>query len=761
MTKHFRYRVGNGFGGMGGAALGFRTATESLFGQTGSFELSGAVDFDPYACAVYSIFNEGAPEAEMDVAKMTVEDMWRIFGKTAPDVMVGSPPCKAASKLLGKSKACLPKYQAMNKLALLWTKLILKAWPDAPPRILLYENVPNITVRAREMLAEVRSALRAGGYDIQDGFHDCGAVGGLAQHRKRWFMVAALRRCKAHPERCVPFFLYKPPRKKVRGCGEELEKLPLPGDPDAGPMHELPNVAAVQWFRLASIPAGGDHRDLKHVLEGAPKRKKLRGKATDVRDVMMRPEGTFHHVDRVTSWISPIGTVTHAPAPSSGAPSVADPRPSSCGFKSSLGVSGWSHPSATITGEAYPTTGRFSVADPRMGPIPLVPQAGNANMHDGKYVVVPWKRPARTITGASRVGSGAQSVADPRFVPSAFAGAWGVRPWTDPSGAVTGNADHSTGIFAVADPRFGADGFRGAWGVLGWSEPSGAVTGNARLSTGTFSVADPLVREIMGVRKAYDHGYAILGWQEPSPTIAATSYVGCGAYSVADPRPPIALRCTPRADSYGVLSWQEAAKVITGSANVDNGAFAVADPRFPWAPPVAIIERWDRPPFRIEYTKKGKEKRIPVPLVILSEDGTWHRPLTTMELLVLQGFPAKLHGKYVQLPGGSTLQRQAIGNAIPPPSARAIAEQMLLALVAADTGCFYLDKGGEGVWVKRDGLEEQLREHGINIVNRRAPWHVGGTTVLDDGAVRRAPKKKAKAPRSPKRTDHHQMEMTS
>lgn len=159
---------------------------------------------------------------------------------------------------------------------------------------------------------------------------------------------------------------------------------------------------------------------------------------------------------------------------------------------------------------------------------------------------------------------------------------------------------------------------------------------------------------------------------------------------------------------------------------------------------MAIIDRWDRPPFRIEVDAKGREKRIPVPLVIISEDGTWHRPLTTMELLVLQSFPAKIGGQYVRMPGGTTAQRQAIGNAIPPKAMKAIAEQMLLALVASDLGCFYLDKGGAGVWVRRPEWDAELKRQGIRQVSSRRPWRIGGAKVLDDGAVVRAKPKKSK-----------------
>ena len=76
------------------------------------------------------------------------------------------------------------------------------------------------------------------------------------------------------------------------------------------------------------------------------------------------------------------------------------------------------------------------------------------------------------------------------------------------------------------------------------------------------------------------------------------------------------------------------------------------------------------------------------PPVIIAEDGTWHRPLTTLELLVLQGFdPRRSDGSYLVLPGRSDARwREHIGNAVPPPTARAIAEQILITLLMDDAG---------------------------------------------------------------------------
>ena len=143
---------------------------------------------------------------------------------------------------------------------------------------------------------------------------------------------------------------------------------------------------------------------------------------------------------------------------------------------------------------------------------------------------------------------------------------------------------------------------------------------------------------------------------------------------------------------------------------------------------------------------------------MVAEDGTWHRPLTTLELASLQGLDWMHKGKPLCFRGGSTEQRETIGNMVPPPAARAIVEQMLLALLAADSGCFYLDSGGEGVWCRPED-RKRLERAGIRIVHGTAPWHIGGAKVLDDGAVvkakpraRRAPPCRARAARWPLRT---------
>lgn len=74
----------------------------------------------------------------------------------------------------------------------------------------------------------------------------------------------------------------------------------------------------------------------------------------------------------------------------------------------------------------------------------------------------------------------------------------------------------------------------------------------------------------------------------------------------------------------------------------------------------------------------------------------------------------------------------------------AMAGQMLLALIAADAGAFFLDSGGGGVWCQREEYLARLKLEGVTVVDETgAAWDIGEVTVCDDGAVVK-PRKKAK-----------------
>jgi len=72
---------------------------------------------------------------------------------------------------------------------------------------------------------------------IHEGFHDCGEVGGLAQHQRRYLLIAR------QPDK-IRNYVYRPPVQRVKTIGEVVEPLPMPDDVEAGgPMHRLPRVA--------------------------------------------------------------------------------------------------------------------------------------------------------------------------------------------------------------------------------------------------------------------------------------------------------------------------------------------------------------------------------------------------------------------------------------------------------------------------------------------------------------------------------------
>lgn len=444
------------FCGLGGGAIGLQQARAQLFGNEARFRILGGFDLDPAACRDFERLT-GSPAWCTDVRGITAPELRVRYGENAPDMVLITAPCKGASALLSKEKARTKKYRDLNRLALRWVEVMLEAWGNEPPRVVLFENVPRIKQRAGGMVRRLRKLLRSAGYVFTDGYHDCGELGGLAQVRRRWLLVAR------HPGRCAPL-LYQPPKKRVRGCGEVLSKLPIPLDGAGGPMHKMPRLSWVNWVRLALIPAGGDYRDLEGVLkDGQPKR-----------EVFKR-----HAVQR---WSDPSATV--AGSGSNGPGAVADPRVERFGNVDR--VLGWDQPSGTVTHSPAPSSGAPAIADPRAREL-LIPKRP---AYDHAYGVLRPDEPSPTVAGGSAVGQGAYAFAD-RRVRDFGGGPWGVLDWDEPSGTVTGNARPSTGRFSVADVRLKCKPRSGAYGVLSWEEAAAAITGSASIDNGRFAVADP------------------------------------------------------------------------------------------------------------------------------------------------------------------------------------------------------------------------------------------------------------------------------
>lgn len=419
------YTAGFLFSGMGGAPLGMESSSSHLGGKRARFRVVGGVDNNVGAARDFESLT-GAPCLVADVHELQPAALRLAWGPVAPDVVVSSPPCKFASALLPERRAAEAAYQRMGLLALRGINLVLSTW-DPGPRVLFIENVPGIRHRGAEMLTKLRQVLVAHGYAYAEGLHDCGVIGGLAQHRKRWFLIARRRDS-------LPRVVYQPAKRRVRACGEVLAELPLPLADAGGPMHALPKISWLTWLRLALVPPGGDWRDLPAEVPAWLREVPLQGTAAGASSFKGRPgllgvqnwdvpastvtagatvtggntpasvadpRGRYVQNFRVLDWDEPARTVASASRPGSGAPCVADPRVRRRGH---MGVLSWGDSTGTITGSAMPTRGTFSVADPRL----------TCRQRPGSYGVLDWTEPARTIAGAMQHDNGYGTVADPR-----------------------------------------------------------------------------------------------------------------------------------------------------------------------------------------------------------------------------------------------------------------------------------------------------------------------------------------------------------
>ena len=395
MNEELAFGVLHLFAGIGGGALGFQRAVEEWRGIQGRFSTLAGIDVDPEAVEDFRTLT-GAPGVEMDLfshrqyvdfhgheppqgwREAVPEDIRGACGGIPPDVIFLSPPCKGFSGLLPAARAQDRKYQALNGLVARGMFLTLEAFPEERPGLILLENVPRITSRGADLLLEVKRLLAAYGYVFHEGYHDCGELGGLAQRRRRYLLIAR------HPGK-VPSFVYRPPTLRVRTCGEVLGPLPMPDDPAGGPMHRLPRLEWRTWVRLALIPAGEDWRALERI-----------GRSWY--------DGAYRIVP---SWDKPAATVTTGASPSCGAVSVADPRLGYVPRKGSFRILRWDAPGATVIGSASVrgSNGAAAVADPRLG----------CSCRAGSYGVLAWDAPAKTILGSGDVHAGAVAVADPRI----------------------------------------------------------------------------------------------------------------------------------------------------------------------------------------------------------------------------------------------------------------------------------------------------------------------------------------------------------
>lgn len=532
------------FAGLGGGAKGFNRAQPRVGQLQAAFRCLGGVDVDAAAMrdfqsltgvagTVLDMFDRDqytafhGKEPPPGWREATPADIRRAAGNERPHIVFLSAPCKGFSGLLSKTRSGTAKYIALNRLTLRGIFLMLEAWRDDPPELIVFENVPLIAHRGRDLLDQIVALLRQFGYAVAETTHDCGELGGLAESRKRFLLVAR------HIEK-VPPFLYEPERRQLRAVGTVLGRMPLPGDLAAGPMHRVPSLQWKTWVRLAFVEAGSDWRSLNRleVVDGK------------LRDYLLVPEmrnGTYG----VRGWEDAAGVVAGESRPSNGAFSVADIRveqSAKWNHGQQYGVIRTTDSTGAITGQQWPNQGRFSVQDVRCP----------ATKHNNCFKVVRMEQTAGTVTGGTGPSAGGQAVADPRggTNPAALHGKWHVGEWEKASRAVIGG--YANGATAVADPRPGlqrsaGDAYltAGHYGVVPWEGYSGAVSAAAGHDNGRWSVADPRLPEaaerLVAVIRAEDGT-----WHRPFTTLELAAI-----QSLIDPEEQLEL------DGLSDSAWRE------------------------------------------------------------------------------------------------------------------------------------------------------------------------------------------------------------
>ncbi|EMW0986643.1 DNA cytosine methyltransferase [Pseudomonas aeruginosa] len=518
--------------GLGGGAAGFNRARPRVGNVEAEWVCLGGIDVDPAGLRDFERL-AGVPGTLLDLftrdqyvrfhgkeppagwREATPEDVRRAAQGKRPDAVFISSPCKGASGLLSEKMSLTPKYQALNELTLRCIWLMGEAWADDPVPLIVFENVPRLASRGRHLLDQINSLLGGFGYAVAETTHDCGELGGLAQSRKRFLLVAR------HVEK-VPPFLYEPEKKSLRAVGDILGRMPLPGDIDAaGPMHRVPSLQWKTWVRLALVRAGSDWRSLNDlaVEDGY------------LRDLIIVPE--YHRgVLGVNHWGDSCGVVAGASRPMNGRFSVADPRaPANALQYQQYGVRRWTDTSGAIIGVKSPGQGTYSVADPR-------------GQSFGKYPVTDWDGPSGTVIAASTTGQGAFAVADPRPGGVRHNNVFRVVSMGSHAGTVTGGHSPSSGGQAVADPRYhnwhpGASSRKLHVGE--WGSATGTVTGSQQVASGALSIADPRAFDRQPGDAWVGGGhYGVMGWDQVSGAVSASARYDNGRWSVADPRMPAA-----------------------------------------------------------------------------------------------------------------------------------------------------------------------------------------------------------------------------
>lgn len=652
MTDNTIYH-GHLFCGIGSGAAGFNDAMPEVGTLKGKMVCVGGIDNDQMAIDDFRSLT-GVAGTVLDLFDLdqylhfhgqmpppgwreaTTADIHSAFNFKKPNIVFLSAPCKGFSGLLSQAKSLTDKYQALNRLTLRGIWLTLEAYKDDPVELLLFENVPRIATRGRHLLDQITQLLRAYGYAVAETAHDCGEIGGLAQSRKRFLLVAR------HMEK-VPAFLYQPDKKPLRAVGDVLGRMPLPGDPAGGPMHRIPALQWKTWVRLAFVEAGSDWRSLS----------KLEVEDGNLRDYLIMPN-VHSGMLGVNQWDEAAGTVTSRGLPNNGNFSVADPRTEV--YAAGYGVLPWGATAGAVSGESLPSNGKFAVADPRFDQ--------SAKWHDGQALGVRrWADTTGAIAGQQNPGQGAYSVADPRHTgPAKHSNEFRIVAWDKT--AQTVSSAHGTGQ-AVADPRGGKDAklLHGKHHVTPWDDNTRAVIAGSTTGEGAFAVADPRPNMARGKGDHYLTGghYGVVRWEQTAYAVASAAGHDNGHWTVADPRAG-----APTSEAEKINMPAPADKLVCRIEALDG--------------------TWHRPFTTLDLAGLQSlfdpDELWPADAQLAAEVAQYH----------------KAH--YFTMAGNSDQRwREGIGNAVPRAAAKAIGEVMGETLLLARAGVTF-ELSSKPIWVR-------------------------------------------------------------
>lgn len=334
------------------------------------------------------------------------------------------------------------------------------------------------------------------------------------------------------------------------------------------------------------------------------------------------------------------------------------------------GVADWNKTCGAVTGTAGPgrSNGVTAVSDPRLH----INGEGKTNLLRIQSV----DDSAVCVTGAAGPNQGGACVADPSLTDKVgrHPAQYRIVRSDEPAPCVTGTR-FGSGAIGISDPRVNTALMPDSYGVQDWTDTAKTVRAANRIMQAAGSISDPRISDRPG---RYTDKFRVQNSSEPAATVTGVTDVQSGAQLVADLR----INGSPRTDTMGIMAWDKPSKTVIGSADVHASAAAVADPRIP------------------ADNEQGT-------WIIIAQDGTWHRPLTTYELAMLQSFPQYLpDGRPFQLEGCSDAKaREYIGNAVPRDAAEQMGNVILLAGAEADAEMGF-SLSWHDVWVS-----PQLNEH--------------------------------------------------